>query len=357
MAFQLFDDPNVTGIAAPQQMGALSRLGLILQNIADPTTLPKYQESVQQQQMQDLRIAEINKVNQRESALAALAASPEFNSLDTAGKFSALAAIDPSYADDLLNYQASQEITPYQRAQLSLDQQRINAARSSGADLPSSIREYQYYSQLSPQEQQQYLGVKRAQQVVNLGGSYGVLGQDGRVVAELPKTLAPENLPEVRAQQTAASEQAKLNVEAQAALPSVTANAEQTTQLIDDLLKSPGLPYAVGASSVLPIIPGTAAADFNTRLEQIQGKQFLQAFESLKGGGQITEIEGKKATDAIARMSRAQTEEEFIKSANEFKGVVNTALERAKKKAGVVDGTSTPTVKRLKFDAQGNMVQ
>ncbi len=41
--------------------------------------------------------------------------------------------------------------------------------------------------------------------------------------------------------------------------------------------------------------------DFNAMLDQVQGGAFLQAFESLKGGGQITQIEGEKATQAIVR--------------------------------------------------------
>lgn len=83
-------------------------------------------------------------------------------------------------------------------------------------------------------------------------------------------------------------------------------------------------------------IPGTSAKDFDIRLDQLKGKQFLQAFESLKGGGQITEVEGKKATDAIARMDAAGTEEEFIAAAREFQTIIRQGVARAKQKAGVV---------------------
>ena len=62
---------------------------------------------------------------------------------------------------------------------------------------------------------------------------------------------------------------------------------------------------------------------------------FLQAFQGLKGGGQITEIEGAKATAALNRMSLAQSEAEFIKAAREFEENVTKGMELARKRAGI----------------------
>ena len=104
--------------------------------------------------------------------------------------------------------------------------------------------------------------------------------------------------------------------------------------VIDQAINHPGRGYATGASSMLPILPGTDAADFRAVLDQIKGQAFLQAFESLKGGGQITEVEGQKATQAIARLDRAQSEAEFVKSLQELRGIVASGLERARRKAG-----------------------
>lgn len=138
-------------------------------------------------------------------------------------------------------------------------------------------------------------------------------------------------------------------------LPKVVAQGEETVKLVDDLLKSPGFKQAVGTSRVLGIqnIPGTAAKDFDIRLDQLKGKQFLQAFESLKGGGQITEVEGRKATDAISRMNAAASEEEFTKAAREFQDIIRQGVERAKGRAGGVSGGAP---KRMRFDAQGNLI-
>ena len=126
--------------------------------------------------------------------------------------------------------------------------------------------------------------------------------------------------------------------EAKIELPKNLQEAENTIKLVDDLLAHPGLKTAVGKSSLLGIqhVPGTDAKAFMTRLDQLRGKQFLQAYETLKGGGQITEVEGQKATQAIARMDNASTEQEFITASREFQDIIRQGVERAKKRAGVV---------------------
>lgn len=134
-----------------------------------------------------------------------------------------------------------------------------------------------------------------------------------------------------------ASTEAKMRTEARVEAPKAIAEGEEAIRLVDDLLKAPGMGMAVGKSRLLGIqkIPGTEAKDFEVRLDQLKGKQFLQAFESLKGGGQITEVEGKKATEAIARMDAASTEAEFTKAAREFQNVIRQGVERAKKAGSV----------------------
>lgn len=138
----------------------------------------------------------------------------------------------------------------------------------------------------------------------------------------------------------AGKDRAKNEVAAQASLPQDLAQADQTIGLVDDLLKHPGLGMAVGKSSIIPLnkIPGTDVKDFNIRLDQLKGQQFMQAYQSLRGGGQITEVEGKKATDAISRMSTASSESEFVKAAKEFQSVIKAGVDRAKAKAGVGAG-------------------
>jgi hypothetical protein len=102
--------------------------------------------------------------------------------------------------------------------------------------------------------------------------------------------------------------------------------------VIDKALAHPGRTTATGLSSVADprnFVPGTDASDFRAVLDQIGGAAFLQAFESLKGGGQITEVEGKKATDAIARLSRSQSDKEFEQSLNDLRSVMTAGYKRS----------------------------
>ena len=105
--------------------------------------------------------------------------------------------------------------------------------------------------------------------------------------------------------------------------------AQDGITLLNQMLEHPGLPYAVGTSSMLPIVPGTPPADFDALAKQMEGKAFLQAFESLKGGGQITQIEGEKATAAMARLQRAQSEKEYKASLRELRNIYQRAFARA----------------------------
>jgi hypothetical protein len=60
----------------------------------------------------------------------------------------------------------------------------------------------------------------------------------------------------------------------------------------------------------------------------LDGQAFLQAFESLKGGGQITEIEGQKATQALGRLDDYQDPEDYKQALIELRDILSTAMGR-----------------------------
>ena len=97
---------------------------------------------------------------------------------------------------------------------------------------------------------------------------------------------------------------------------------------INGILDDPALESATGILSMTQAIPGTPMYRFGTRVKQLQGQAFLQAFEGLKGGGQITEIEGTKATEAIGRLDSAQSAEDYRGALNELKGILIDAINR-----------------------------
>lgn len=115
--------------------------------------------------------------------------------------------------------------------------------------------------------------------------------------------------------------------------PKSIETADRTLTAIDNILNDPALPQAVGIGGILPAIPGTDQAGVIAKIDQLKGQAFLEAFNTLKGGGQITEVEGKKATDAIARLDRAQNLEDFTTALNELRSIVEAAKARAEQQS------------------------
>lgn len=123
---------------------------------------------------------------------------------------------------------------------------------------------------------------------------------------------------------------------AQMDLKPAVAQANEALRLVGELKAHKGRDNPVffhsKSSAYLPdsAIPGnTDARDAVSILNQIKGGAFLEAFKALKGGGAITEVEGKKATDAIARMDRSQSRVEFDKALSDYEGIVKLGVDRA----------------------------
>lgn len=110
--------------------------------------------------------------------------------------------------------------------------------------------------------------------------------------------------------------------------------ADQMLSSIDGILKDPYLDWSTGmGGGVLSSIPGTPMRGVRAKIDQLGGQAFLQAFESLRGGGQITEVEGVKATQAIGRLDTAQSPEDYRAALGELRSVVLAARGRAERQA------------------------
>lgn len=204
------------------------------------------------------------------------------------------------------------------------------------SEMPSAVKEYNFFNRLAPAEQQRYLEVKRDTKGL-------VLNPDGSVSTKTGYTDARKD---IRFAETYGAESGKVEgkdaATARVNLSQLEDKSTYAIKLLNELVKHPGLKDVVGMkeSSGLPTMvglkpaAGTKGADFMSRFEQIQGQKFLEAYESLKGAGQITEIEGQKATQAISRINTAQSEKEFIDAVGELKDIINKGLQRARKKAG-----------------------
>ncbi len=159
-------------------------------------------------------------------------------------------------------------------------------------------------------------------------GSYGntiELGQDangnlvplraapggGLAVAPLPEGVEfiPGGMSGARAGQTV---DARSAAAARAALPGAEQTMEITLGAIDSLRNDKqgqaeqfGSLLGVVPNRAFGAFPGTPMANFQVNLNQASGQAFMQAREMLKGGGQITDFEGRRAEAAMSRIEDA----------------------------------------------------
>ena len=139
-------------------------------------------------------------------------------------------------------------------------------------------------------------------------------------------------------------------------LPKIKSQGTRTIALIDDILSGPFQdilgpiqgrvqPNTVGAQAAV----GSEGIGLIVKLGQLQGTVFLQAFESLKGGGQITELEGAKAEAAAARLNRFQSPQDFAQALNELRDVIAEGVRSAERNAQTGQAVSNPYQGSISF--------
>lgn len=130
-------------------------------------------------------------------------------------------------------------------------------------------------------------------------------------------------------------------------LESTQANAKTMSDLFSRIRNHRGreavLDSNLGTLNPMLRIPNSAELDFNSILKELQGDVFMTAYKGLKGGGQITEIEGEKAEQAIQNMTLNQSKEQFMESLDILENIVMQATREATNKANKLKVSKTST--------------
>ena len=170
-------------------------------------------------------------------------------------------------------------------------------------------------------------------EVVNVGGAKFFRDQKGELKPLPKEPISPEEYADRAAKAAEAKNLADAAAAAKIALPTATNTVNQAIKDVNALTSHPGLRASVGFAfdplhgGLGPIkVPASDAANFQAKYKKVKGGSFLEARQALKGGGAITDFEGKKAEDAIAAMDTAQSEEEFVKALNDYKGAMSRGL-------------------------------
>lgn len=135
-----------------------------------------------------------------------------------------------------------------------------------------------------------------------------------------------------RAQETAEDKKIKQAWEAKQSFDS----AQNVINQVDLIKNHPGRASGIWqAARPTQIVPGTDAYNFNAQIEVLKSQSFLASVQQMRGLGALSNAEGQKITDSIAKLDPRMSKEQFESSLNTIVSVMNLAKERAR---GIFEG-------------------
>lgn len=183
-------------------------------------------------------------------------------------------------------------------------------------DKPMNVQEWEYFQKLPPDKQEQYIRMKRSEKFLDLGTKY----RNPTTGEDYDKDIAGK-----QRQEEIGTAQGKQI----AAAPGDIAAADEALALIDSLRVDPNREWGTGMSSALNFIPGTPGKSFQLKVNQARSGAFLTAIQQLRGMGALSNAEGQTATDAVTRLTTADTEDGFLKALSDYEKVVRAGRDRA----------------------------
>ena len=181
-------------------------------------------------------------------------------------------------------------------------------------DAPSAVREFQFYESLSPQQQQEFLNVKRNTYQTGLTTDEG-----GKVV---PMKGIAEAKTDIKAAETKGAELGKLDVErrknlakANTALKSLKSQSDLVTGTIDKAIGTIN-EFSTGYGSYLSFLPNTDARKLKNYLDTIKANVGFDKLQQMRdnsptGGalGQVSEMENKLLQAVNGALDPAQADQ------------------------------------------------
>lgn len=138
-----------------------------------------------------------------------------------------------------------------------------------------------------------------------------------------------------------ARETGKIQAETAANLPETLGVLAESLNLSDDLKNHPALDSMVGSlpqrafGKGFAMYGGNKQADFQAKLEQSQGKQFLSAIQYMRGFGSLTVVEGDKMQSSAAAMSTAQSPADFKRAQDDYQAALISGVRKIAPKIGM----------------------
>jgi hypothetical protein len=175
----------------------------------------------------------------------------------------------------------------------------------------------------------------------------GVMGDDGTFKPVDTGGMTPLGPYDTNALKAAGTAYGRNTGGAQFDLPAAQLTTQQTLDAITSVRnQSAGMEEQFGnilgvPQQILPTMPASERANFQIETNRLINRTFLEAREVLRGGGQITDFESRKAEGAISNLEEAMArgdKELFQKSLNELEQAVRDGYAKLETQASVMPG-------------------
>lgn len=171
----------------------------------------------------------------------------------------------------------------------------------------------------------------------DVGGGLNLVTTSGPSAGSTRAVMTAEQAGE--GQGVAAVNQAEQNRRYEDRMALYDSSANRTLRHIDEALSHENFDDAYGMNNIYPdalVLPGTGRKNFLSYLEQAEGGAFMEGYQMLKGGGSVTEVETRKAEQALARISnRSQSDEEARKAWKDYAEAIEEGLKKLENRTTV----------------------
>lgn len=200
----------------------------------------------------------------------------------------------------------------------------IKPMEAAGSDMPANVREYEYVSKLPPEQRQQYLAIKRAQQTFDLGTSYGIADpmNPGQLQGQVQKDVAGAEQQKVIGRET--GERQAAAPKAQTAMKMMDAKSDVVIRTVEEAEKMVGSLTSGFAGSALSMIPGTAARDLSAKIDTLKANAGFQELQDMRDNSPTGGALGQVAVQELAMLQATITSLEQAQSPQQLKQALNT---------------------------------
>jgi len=174
-----------------------------------------------------------------------------------------------------------------------LSLQEAQGGLGAGVADPSAVREFQFFQGLNPEEQEQFLTVKRSQPFLDVGAGFVAPSRvdPTQVSPVAEKELPPAQRPETKGAQITAEEEARTSAKKRRALPKARGSirafklkADIVRNKVDEALELIG-PTTAGAGAALSLLPATKARKLRGILNTIEANLAFGELREIKETG------------------------------------------------------------------------